>query len=129
MGLRAQSYSIGWYKISGGGGTSTNGPFTLSGAIGQPDAGGAMTGGNFSLIGGFWSLLSVVQTAGAPLLSITVTNHQAVISWPAAATGWTLQTNTTLAAGAWGNYTNTIVNNMVTNGAPAGNIFFRLTQP
>jgi len=28
---RAQSYSINWYKVAGGGGTSTNGQFSLSG--------------------------------------------------------------------------------------------------
>ena len=40
----AQSYSINWYKVAGGGGTSTNAQFSLSGTIGQPDASGAMTG-------------------------------------------------------------------------------------
>ena len=40
----AQQYSIDWHKIAGGGGTSTNGQFTLSGTIGQSDAGGASSG-------------------------------------------------------------------------------------
>ena len=61
----AQPYSIDWNKISGGG-TSTNGQYAVTGTIGQPDVGGAMTGGNFSLTGGFWALISVVQTADAP---------------------------------------------------------------
>ena len=51
----AQSYSIDWYKVSGGGGTSTGGTYSVSGTIGQHDAGGAMTGGNYSLTGGFWA--------------------------------------------------------------------------
>ena len=38
----AQGYSVDWYKISGGGGTSTNGSYQVSGTIGQPDASGAM---------------------------------------------------------------------------------------
>ena len=42
----AQSYSIDWYKIAGGGGTSSNGQYIVSGTIGQHDAGGPMTGGN-----------------------------------------------------------------------------------
>ena len=39
--LRAwgQSYSIDWSTIDGGGGTSTGGVYTVSGTIGQPDAG------------------------------------------------------------------------------------------
>ena len=45
------SYSIDWYKISGGGGTSTGGVYSVSGTVGQHDAGGLMTGGNFSLTG------------------------------------------------------------------------------
>jgi hypothetical protein len=40
--------------LAGGGGTSLAGPFTLSCTIGQVDAGPNMTGGAFSLAGGFW---------------------------------------------------------------------------
>ena len=43
--------SVDWYKIAGGGGTSTGGTYQVSGTIGQPDASGAMTGGNYSLTG------------------------------------------------------------------------------
>ena len=59
-GASAQQYSIDWYKVSGGGGTSTGGTYQVSGTIGQPDASGALSGGNYSLTGGFWSLISVV---------------------------------------------------------------------
>ena len=41
----AQSYSIDWFTIDGGGGTSTGGVYSLSGTIGQPDAGGPLTNG------------------------------------------------------------------------------------
>ena len=63
-----QSYSIDWNKVAGGGGTSTGGPYSVSGTIGQHDAGGPMTGGNYALTGGFWALISVAQTPGAPTL-------------------------------------------------------------
>ena len=44
-------YAIDWHTIDGGGGTSTGGPmigvnYSVSGTIGQADAGGPMTGGN-----------------------------------------------------------------------------------
>src|SRR5215469_9329583 len=95
--VRAQSYSIDWYKISGGGGTSSNGQYTVSGTIGQHDAGGPMTGGNYSLTGGFWSLLSVVQTLGSPTLRIFLTSsNTAVVAWPAPSTGFTLQMSTSV---------------------------------
>src|ERR1035437_9692772 len=79
---RAQTYSINWYKVAGGGGISTGGVYAVSGTVGQPDAGGPMTGGNYSLTGGFWALYAV-QTPGAPFLTIfrTATNT-AVVQWP-----------------------------------------------
>ena len=126
--LHAQSYSINWYKIAGGGGTSTGGVFSVSGTIGQPDASGAMTGGNYSLTGGFWSLISVVQTAGAPLLTIMYASNQAIVSWSPSGTGFTLQTNNNLATINWGNYAGQVVNNSVTNSPPKGTLFFRLKQ-
>src|SRR5665213_2628504 len=89
----AQQYSIDWYKIAGGGGTSTGATYQVTGTIGQPDAGGAMSGGNFSVTGGFWSLISVVQTSGAPTLTITNSGNNVIVSWPYPSTGWTLQQN------------------------------------
>ncbi len=49
---------IDWFTIDCGGGTSTQGDFVLMGTIGQHDAGSdssALTGGGFSLVGGFWT--------------------------------------------------------------------------
>jgi hypothetical protein len=125
--VQGQSYSINWYKIAGGGGTSTGGVFTVTGTIGQPDASGAMTGPGYSLTGGFWSLYAV-QTPGAPLLTITYIGNQAVVSWSPSVTGWILQTNANLATPTWGNYLGTVVNNSITNAPPRGNVFFRLKQ-
>ena len=51
--LLAQPYSLDWFTIDGGGGTSTGGVYLVSGTIGQPDAGGPMTDGNYSLTDGF----------------------------------------------------------------------------
>ena len=48
-------YDLSWHSVVGGGGTdSIGGNLTLSGSIGQPDAGPAMTGGELSMTGGFW---------------------------------------------------------------------------
>jgi hypothetical protein len=96
----AQSYSIDWYAISGGGGTSTGGNYSLSGTIGQP-ATSAMSGGDYSLTGGFWSIISLVQTPGAPLLSVTVSGKNAIISWPQTAGGFLLQNSASLTSGTW----------------------------
>src|SRR5208283_2949219 len=108
----AQSYSIDWFKVSGGGGTSTGGTYSVSGTIGQPDAGGAMTGGSYSLTGGFWSLIAVVQTGGLPNLTITHVGNSVIISWPNTGS-YTLQQNANLAlANGWttSGYTTTTSN-------------------
>ena len=123
---RSQSYSIDWYKVAGGGGTSTGGVYSVSGTIGQADA-GAMAGGNYSLTGGFWSLVAL-QTPGAPLLTITRAGNQAIVSWLPSATGWTLQTNNDLTTGTWGNYTGQVSNNSVTNSTSNVRLFYRLSQ-
>jgi hypothetical protein len=132
--LCAQSYSIDWYKVSGGGGTSTNGQYTVSGTIGQHDAGGPMTNGNYSVTGGFWSLLSVVQTPGSPPLRIFfTTTNTAVIAWPASSTGFGLQVNTNLSTTNWtavGNAVNLVGSeNQVIVSPPSGRQFFRLKFP
>ena len=46
-------YQINWYTIDGGGGTSSGGPYQLSGTIGQPDAGYHYEA-PYELLGGFW---------------------------------------------------------------------------
>lgn len=54
LALAGNGYDINRYTIDGGGVLfSTGGVFELSGTIGQPDA-GAMSGGEFTLTGGFW---------------------------------------------------------------------------
>ena len=48
-----RDYSLNWFTIDGGGGLSSGGQYTLTGTIGQPEA-GAMSGGSYELLGGFW---------------------------------------------------------------------------
>ncbi len=87
----AQSYSLDWFTLDGGGGTSTGGVYAVSGTIGQPDA-GVMSGGSFSLFGGFWGAFVPVQTAGAPTLQIAnLFNGTATISWVPNTPGFVVQ--------------------------------------
>ncbi len=50
------TYQLDWYTVDGGGGSSTGSVYSLSGTIGQADA-GAASGGTYTLAGGFWSPL------------------------------------------------------------------------
>ena len=127
-------YSIDWSTIDGGGGASTGGVFQVSGTIGQPDA-GRMNGGNFSIDGGFWGIIAVVQTHGAPALTILrTTTNTVVVSWPSPSTGWTLQQNTNSVSSVnWSNAPGTIQDDGTTRtltvNPPTGNRFYRLIKP
>lgn len=100
----AADFSIDWFTVDGGGGTSTGGVFSLSGTIGQPDA-GVMSGGPFTLVGGFWGVVSAIQTPGAPKLKVVRDTllDEVTISWPLPATDFVLDQTPDLNAipGAW----------------------------
>ena len=129
----AQGFNLSWYKIAGGGGTSTGSNYSLSGTIGQPDA-GHMAGGNYTIDGGFWGIFAAVQTPGAPFLSVTSAIPKVIVSWPSASTGFRLLQNSAINTTNWTVVTNPVVatNNLntvtltPTNGTP---LFFRLISP
>jgi hypothetical protein len=127
----AQNYSIDWYKIADGGGTSAGGPYSVSGTIGQHDAGGQMVGANYSLTGGFWSLIAAVPAPGLPSLTISQSANTVTISWPATGSYILLQ-NANLATGNWTTNTAPVSmangTNSITISPPVGNLFFRLKQ-
>ena len=132
VSVQAQSYSIDWYKIAGGGGTSTGGVYSVSGTIGQADASAPLTGGNFSVTGGFWSLVNVVQTPGAPTLNITRSGNTVTVYWQDVS-GWSLVQSSSVATpiASWSassSPTLTGGTNYLNLVSPAGNLFFRLKK-
>jgi len=131
--VHAQPYSITWYKVAGGGGTSTGGgTYTVSGTIGQHDAGGPMTGGGYSVTGGYWALYAV-QTPGLPNLNIWFVGPDSVVVAWLNTGSYTLQTNSILSASSgWNAYGGSVTTltgtNRVTITPPKGNLFFRLAE-
>ena len=108
LGLMASAalaqYNLDWFKIAGGGGTSTGGVFCVSGTIGQSDAGGPMTNGQYSVTGGFWALPVLVQTPDAPTLFLTnVAPGFVTIWWTPPTPGFTLQSTESLSPTNWVN--------------------------
>src|SRR6185503_16284634 len=102
--------------------------------IGQPDA-GKMSGGNYTLDGGFWGVIAAVQTPGAPTLYIarTTTNTVAVF-WPSPSTGYTLQQNTNSVNSVnWSNVLTAPLDDGSTKtvivAPPTGNRYYRLFKP
>jgi hypothetical protein len=129
--VQAQSYSINWYTIDGGGGTSasTNGAYSISGTVGQPDAGPTMTNGQYAVTGGFWAFAAAVQTPGAPLLRIVASGAgQANISWEPDSPGWVLQETLTLSPAAWTNAPSGATNPIVVP-TTTPTKFYRLHKP
>jgi hypothetical protein len=130
----AQQYSIPWFTVDGGGGTATNAAYSLTGTLGQPDA-GFMSGGGFTLVSGFWGIVAPVQTPGAPNLSISRLNNSIRLTWPGAADGWLLQTTTNLLATTmqWTDlpppYQTQGTNTLFTEPWPHTNRFYRLHKP
>ena len=125
---QAQSYSIDWSKIAGGGGTSTGGVYAVSGTIGQHDAGGPLTNGPYSVTGGFWVLPIAVQTPGAPTLTIAPFGlGQARISWSPPTPGFTLQSTDSLSPTNWVNAPSS-TNNPATVPATLPARFYRLSK-
>jgi hypothetical protein len=123
---QAQNYAIDWSKIAGGGGTSTGGAYAVSGTIGQPDAGGPMTNGQYAVIGGFWVLPIAVQTTNAPTLKIAPTTPGfATVSWAPPTPGFTLQSSASLSPANW---INAGTNNPVTVPATVPTRFYRLLK-
>ena len=89
-----QSYSVDWFTVDGGGGTSTAAVYAVTGTIGQPDAAWPVdqngfavqsTGGSiYTLVGGFWSVL---QQDSVRRLKLKRQANSLMLSCPADATG------------------------------------------
>ncbi len=124
--VRAQ-YAIDWFTIDGGGGASSGGTYTLSGTIGQPDA-GTLSGGSYTLEGGFWPGLVVPSTGGAPTLFIQHSGVNVIISWSPLTPGFSLEQSSTLLPLSWGAAPSGGTN-PATIPVGGGPTFYRLKKP
>jgi hypothetical protein len=98
---RAQNYGVDWSSITGGGGSITAGVYTITGTIGQPET-GRLNSSDFTIDGGFWSIVAAIQEPGAPLLSVRFTQtNTVVVSWPITWPGFVLLENPDLNTTNW----------------------------
>jgi len=65
---RANGYSIERWTLDNGGGISSAGVYSLAGTIGQLDASTVMTGGTYSLTGGYWGATGSTHKVFLPLI-------------------------------------------------------------
>jgi len=135
---RAQNYGVDWSTIAGGGGTSTAGVYTVTGTIGQPDT-GRLNSSDFTIDGGFWSIVAAIQEPGAPLLSVRLTQtNTVVVSWPMTWPGFVLLENSDLNTTNWVRVatppivvvtSQTTAEKQVVVPTPTGKRFYRLSKP
>lgn len=93
LSSEAQALSIRWSKIAGGVVTpGAGGTYALRGTIGQPEAGGRLVGGNYSVHGGFWPGVYPVTPTTVPNVAPSFTRgaDQSVMQGSGAktVTGW-----------------------------------------
>jgi hypothetical protein len=90
-----ESLWIDWYTVDGGGGSTSAGEFTLSGTVGQPDAGALVASGcDFAVFGGYWGQFSDVipNPPERPRLSICFASaNSLLLSWPGSHPGCCVQ--------------------------------------
>jgi hypothetical protein len=125
--LANAQYAIDWFTIDGGGGTSSGGRFTLTGTIGQPDA-GTLSGSNYTLQGGFWPGIVVPATGEAPTLFIQLSSASIIILWSPTTSGFSLEQSSTLLPGSWAPAPSG-ADNPATNPLGSGPTFYRLKKP
>ena len=106
----------------------------VTGTIGQPDA-GRLSGGNYSLEGGFWGVVLAVQTPGMPFLQVERAGSNVRVFWQLPATDVKLEHTPTLtgAVPPWVEvaqpYQTNATQVSVTIPSPSGNRFYRLRRP
>src|SRR5436190_10623797 len=125
--LANAQYAIDWFTIDGGGGSSSSGSLTLSGTIGQPDA-GTLSGGNYTLQGGFWPGIVVPATGGAPALFVQLSGASIIILWSPTLPGFSLEQSSTLLPGSWASAPSG-ADNPATIPLGNGPTFYRLKKP
>ena len=54
VALAQGGFGIPWHTVESGGGGSAGGPYTVQGTAGQAEAGALLSGGSYTLAGGFW---------------------------------------------------------------------------
>ena len=135
--LKTQPYDLTWTTLDGGGGTSTAGVYIVTGTISQADA-GRLNSSDFTIDGGFWSIVAAIQEPGAPPLSLRHTQtNTVVVSWPMTWPGFVLLENPDANTTNWVQVTTppavvvtsrTTAEKQVVVPTPTGKRFYRLSK-
>lgn len=94
LSAQAQQFAAPSTVIAAGGGGSAGGNFALVATIGQAVP-GRQTGGNFTLEAGFIPTITVLQTPGAPTLSLNRATGTVILNWAVTSVAFTLESTMT----------------------------------
>lgn len=110
----------------------------MAGVIGQP-AVARLNSRDYTLDGGYLSIVAAIQTPGAPELSVRLTTtNSVVVSWPMTWPGWVLTETPELPAPAWTEVpqvplevavADDVVVKQVVVAPPVGKRFYKLRKP
>ena len=130
----ASAAGLNWSTMDGGGTTCYGGltvagetKFTLTGTVGQPDT-SAVVGGAMTLQSGFLPAFTLSTT---PTLLMQRSGNAFTFIWPAACTGFVLETSSNINAPVWSPLSDGAllgVNRVVTIARPPSPMFFRLRK-
>lgn len=120
-------YVIHSWAVAGGGGDSSGGNYRVLGSVGPTDAGAAMTGGDYIVVGGYWPALATYP-GPAPALAIElITPGELRISWEPGSSGWVLQERSSLLPSEWVTISTTPANPMTIQAGDSAK-FYRLMR-
>ncbi|MGC9451840.1 MAG: hypothetical protein ACP5I4_10365 [Oceanipulchritudo sp.] len=132
--LAQANRSINWSNLLPTG-ESLWGAYRVVGTAGQIES-EELVGGTFSLKGGFWSCVTLVQTEGAPILWMERTPEDAIlVCWPSPSEGWVLEKSLTIGPAATWIVETGVINDdgttktMEVTMPPENHIYYRLTKP
>jgi hypothetical protein len=87
LSARAAAYKVDWQTVDGGGGDCSGGKLSLSGTVGQPEA-GFCAGSAYVQQGGFWPAF---QKDVGPPLRMTFAGGMARLRWTSQCSGFHLE--------------------------------------
>jgi hypothetical protein len=92
----AQTCYVDWQVVAGGGDTSADATYQVSGTAGQAEAGDVLTGDGYSVVGGYWAE-EMDQPAAAPMIVHRTAGLALLIALADVATNWSGPNPVTLA--------------------------------
>lgn len=128
--------TIDWFTLDAAGGASSSASYLINSTAGQNDVGSsAPASANYRIIPGFWALENLGPATSVPVLTITLSEANVILSWPSPSTGFVLQQADTFSIlpVAWANTPGAVSDNGFTRSITIphnqARTFYRLRRP